>query len=89
MILPTKTLPSSRCLLGVGASVLRLLKEEPKPISRLWPELQRSYETAPDAPAVTFGWFVLSLDLLFLMGAIRLDHGRLVAPFHDSTNLQQ
>lgn len=76
MILPTKHLQPTRCLLGVGAQVLRLLNE-PKPISRLWPELKAAYEKTPDAPAVTFGWFVLSLDLLFLTGAIKFNRGRL------------
>ncbi len=76
MILPTKNLQPSRCLLGVGAQILRLLTE-PKPVSRLWPELKAAYELIPDAPAVSFGWFVLALDLLFVVGAIELDRGRL------------
>ena len=87
MILPTKTLQPTRCLLGVGANVLRLLNE-PKPVSRLWPELKASYEQVPHAPAVSFGWFVLALDLLFLLNAVELKHGRLVRVAHDSPNLQ-
>jgi hypothetical protein len=86
VILPTKTIAPSRCLLGVGANVLRLL-DEPKPISRLWPELKVTYERLPDAPAVPFAWFVLSLDLLFAFGAIRLDHGRIMTAAHDSQDL--
>jgi hypothetical protein len=77
VILPTKTLPPSRCLLGVGANVLRLLGE-PKPVSRLWPEFKAEYLPHADAPTVSFAWFVLSLDLLFALGAIELDHGRIV-----------
>lgn len=76
MILPTKTLPASRCLLGVGANVLRLL-DEPKPVSRLWPDFKSAYLPTADSPHVSFAWFVLSLDLLFLVGAIELDHGRI------------
>lgn len=77
MILPTKTLPASRCLLGVGANVLRLLNE-PMPVSRLWPEFQTAYLPKPDAPAVSFAWFILSLDLLFTLGAIEFKQGRIV-----------
>jgi hypothetical protein len=87
MILPTKTLPPSRCLLGVGANVLRLLGE-PMPISRLWPEFKAQYLPDADAPTVSFAWFILSLDLLFALGAIELDHGRIVRSTRDSPNLQ-
>lgn len=87
MILPTKTLPPSRSLLGVGANLLRLL-DEPKPVSRLWPEVKAAYEQIPDAPPISFGWFVLALDLLFLLNAVKLDHGRLVTPAHDSSSVQ-
>lgn len=76
MILPTKHLQPTRCLLGVGAQVLRLLNE-PKPVSRLWPEIKANYERTPESPAISFGWFVLALDLLFLTGAIKADRGRL------------
>jgi hypothetical protein len=86
MILPTKTLPPSRCLLGVGANVLRLLPE-PMPLSRLWPDFQSTYLPRADAPPVSFSWFVLSLDLLFALGAIDLDHGRIVRTSNAATDL--
>ncbi len=87
MILPTKTLPPSRCLLGVGANVLRLLGE-PKPVSRLWPEFKAEYLPHADAPAVSFAWFILSLDLLFVLGAIELDHGRIVRSASATSDIQ-
>jgi hypothetical protein len=86
VILPTKTIPASRCLLGVGANVLRLLNE-PKPVSRLWPEFKVAFLPKVDAPAVSFAWFVLSLDLLFTLGAIELDRGRIVRSQRASTPL--
>jgi len=86
MILPTKTLPPSRCLLGVGANTLRLLSEA-KPISRLWPEFKAQYMPHADAPSVSFAWFILSLDLLFALGAVELDHGRIVRSTRDSADL--
>lgn len=87
MILPTKTLPPSRCLLGVGADVLRLL-DEPKPLSRLWPEFKSRYLPRAEATVVPFGWFILSLDLLFVLGAIELDHGRIVRSANGAPDLQ-
>ena len=87
MILPTKTLPPSRCLLGVGANVLRLLTE-PKPVSRLWPEFKSEYLPRADAPSVSFAWFVLALDLLFTLGAIELQQGRIVRSERAATDIQ-
>jgi len=87
MILPTKTLPASRCLLGVGANVLRLLTE-PKPVSRLWPEFKETYLPRADAPVVSFGWFVLALDLLYVLGAIELQQGRIVRSARAAQDLQ-
>jgi hypothetical protein len=77
MLLPTKTLSPARSLVGIGAALLRLL-DEPKPVSRVWSEYKRAQQAAPDAPTVTFAWFVLGLDLLFLLRLIRLSHNRLV-----------
>jgi hypothetical protein len=76
LLLPTKTLAPTRSLLGLGAVVLRLLNE-PKPVSRLWDDFKRIHNAVPDAPTVTFGWFVLALDLLFVLELIRVDHNRL------------
>jgi hypothetical protein len=76
MILPTKMLPPSRCLVGIGAEILRHL-DEPKAVSRLWPEFQHAFEASPGLSPVAFSWFVLGLDLLFTLGAVRLDRGRL------------
>lgn len=86
MILPTKTLSPARCLLGVGANVLRLL-DEPKPVSRLWPEFRKTYERRADAPTVGFAWFILSIDLLYSIGAVEYDHGRIVKRANASPNL--
>jgi len=77
MLLPTKTLSPARTLLGIGASVLKLLNE-PKPVSRVWDEFKRAQAAVPNSPTVTFGWFVLSLDLLFTLKLIGFDHNRLV-----------
>jgi len=72
MILPTKGIPPRRALVTLGADILRLLTET-KTVSRLWDDFRRARVTTAD---VTFDWFVLSLDLLFLMGAVEFDRGR-------------
>ncbi len=72
MILPTKGVTPDRALLAVGATVLGHLTE-PKTVSRLWTDLG----TAGSAPGLTFDWFVLALDLLYALGIVRLEGGRL------------
>ena len=74
MILPTKGIGSDKALLSIGALILRDL-DEPKTVSRLWADLRRVEEGAPD---LTFDWFVLALDLLYLMGTLDYHGGRVV-----------
>jgi len=75
MILPSKHLPQNRALLTVGAHVLRHL-DRPKTVSAIWEEL--SHKTNPGLlPGLTYDWFVLSLVLLFAVGAIELNQGLL------------
>ena len=76
MILPTKRLSEDRALLAVGGEVLRLLTE-PKTVSRLWTELKDLRAARPHSTPITFDWFVLALDLLYAMGAVELERGRL------------
>jgi hypothetical protein len=76
MILPTKRISQDRSLLYIGAEVLRLV-DEPKTVSRLWQELQSKRSTQSGLCPLTYDWFVLSLDLLFLVKAIRIDRGRI------------
>lgn len=74
MILPTKHVRSDRALIGVGAEVLDILRR-PMTISRLWDEMRgRRSLYAPNAP-IDYQWFILSLDLLFTIGAVDFDRG--------------
>lgn len=73
MILPTKHLRPDRSLISVGGELLTLLTE-PKTVSRLWEEFRSSRST--HAAPVTYEWFVLGIDLLFLLGAVKFDGGR-------------
>lgn len=72
MILPSKHLPQERALLTVGATLLTCL-ERPMTVSALW---QEASETTP-AP-LSFDWFVLALDLLYILSAIELRDGILI-----------
>jgi len=76
VILPTKHLREDRALISIGAELLSLLNE-PKTVSRLWDELRRSRADRPDSSSVPFDWFILALDLLYLLGTIDLERGRL------------
>lgn len=77
MILPTKHLRPDRSLLGVGTAVLKLLVR-PMTMSQLWDEF-RAQRTAvmPKAP-IDHRWFVLSLDLLYIVGAVRFERGLII-----------
>ncbi len=72
MILPTKHLPEYRTLLHVGAAVLSLLTT-PKTVSRVWEEIRGSGQES----RVSFDWFVLALDLLYILGVLSYEEGRL------------
>ena len=73
MILPTKRLSIESSLLGVGANVLQVL-EEPKTVSRVWEELKDTRQSVNEkGERITFEWFVLAMDLLFLTDLIALD----------------
>lgn len=75
MILPTKRLNPDRALLGVGAEVLTFL-DEPKTVSRLWEEIRQARAQRKHA-AVAYDWFVLALDLLYLLNAIDMERGKI------------
>ncbi|MCY4261297.1 MAG: hypothetical protein OXC91_13670 [Rhodobacteraceae bacterium] len=77
MILPTKHVRTERAIIGIGGELLDLLRE-PMTVSRLWNELRkRRTVTAPVAP-IDYGWFVLALDFLFLVGAVESRRGLVV-----------
>ena len=76
MILPTKHLRPERAMLTVGAEVLRLLTE-PKTVSRLWDELKRAMDERSSTRKVNYDWFVLTLDFLYMLGAVEMDQGRI------------
>lgn len=74
MILPTKHIRGDRALIGVGGEILRVLRQ-PMTVSRLWDEVREARAAFAPASPVSYEWFVLSLDLLFMVGAISVDRG--------------
>ena len=77
MILPTKHLKSGRSLLAIGAEILANV-DEAKTMSRVWSEFSASRNRENGRVPVSYDWFVLSLDLLFILGAVEYKNGRLV-----------
>ena len=73
MILPTKHMRPARCLLGVGAEVLDIL-QRPMTVSALWDRVRDKRARPPAAP-IAYAWFVLALDLLYMIGAVQFQDG--------------
>jgi hypothetical protein len=76
MILPTKRISSSRSLLAVGGEILKLLNR-PKSISLLWDQFKESKGDGTNSCYITYDWFILSLDLLYIMQVIKIESGRI------------
>ena len=58
-------------MLGVGARILRQLKR-PQTVSRLWESLGRD-----GGQSLPYDWFILALDMLYVVGAIENVDGRI------------
>jgi len=78
MILPSKKLRPENSLIYLGGKVLNILGD-PRTVSSVWQELkqQQSHNHSTKPLQFTYDWFVLSLDLLFTMGALEFHEGRL------------
>lgn len=75
MILPTKRLRPDCCILGTGGEILSYLTE-PKPVSRVWDEIKKAESTkSKKTSRITYDWFVLSLDFLYLLEIIEIRDG--------------
>jgi hypothetical protein len=74
MILPTKHIRSDRALITVGGDILGHLRE-PTTISRLWDNIRTRRGGVAEPAPINYDWFVLALDLLFMVGALELERG--------------
>ena len=71
MIFPSKGVPASKALITVGGEVLGILGDSSLSVSGLWRQLGEQRKVVENA-RISYDWFVLSLDLLYLLGAIRV-----------------
>lgn len=74
MILPTKHTNLSESILGLSGFLLSFLKVRSYSIDDLWAELESCNATSDTLFAShTFDNLVLSIDLLFMIGAVTMD----------------
>lgn len=73
MLMPTKHIPTENALVGIGAEVLALLEQD-KTVSSLFHELQ-TYRRENDVATIHFDWFLLAVDFLYAVGAVRFESG--------------
>ena len=73
MILPTKNISPDRALLTLAGRVFDGLGA-PRTISAVWDDFRRDQRARP----VAYSWFILAIDLLFLIKLIRLDENGLL-----------
>ena len=70
MILPNKITSVDKSLLGIGAKLLRVLND-PLTVSQLWEFSKRTLSLN------SFQYFILTLDFLYAIGAIRFENNRI------------
>ena len=73
MLMPTKHIRTENALIGVSYDVLTQL-ETPKTVSRLFYDLQQLREQK-ELSTLQFDWFLLSLDFLYAVDAIKMNSG--------------
>jgi hypothetical protein len=73
MLMPTKHIKTENALIGVGAEILMIL-DIAKTASVLFVELQNERRKNHLA-TIHFDWFLLAVDFLFSVGAIRFESG--------------
>lgn len=80
MILPTKNISPDRALLTLAGKIFERI-EGARTISGLWDEVRAEQQVRP----VAYGWFILAIDLLFLMQLVWLDQDGLLQRIAEQT----
>ena len=75
MILPTKNLDRNRALIEIGGEILALLPSS-RTNSHLWDDY-KIRRRKQNNTSITYDWFILALDFLYLIGAVEYDSGKL------------
>ena len=73
MILPDRNIAPDRALLTMGGIIFDRLSE-PMTVSRLWDEIRELHQKRP----ISYVWFLLSVDLLFIMSLVWFDQDGLL-----------
>lgn len=71
--MPTKHIKAENALIGVGGEILCLLDRD-KPVTTLFHDLQ-GLRAVNASATIQFDWFLLALDFLYVVGAIRHEAG--------------
>jgi hypothetical protein len=74
MILPSKHIPPNRALITLAAEVHELINGK-STISSLWNDFNEVLVKSMRAGEVSYDWFILSVDLLFLLDFIKSENG--------------
>lgn len=77
MILPTKHLSPDRAIITVASEILELINTRSS-VSSVWNDLQKKHRACIRQGEIPYDWFILSLDFLYLIGAIGEYEGRLI-----------
>ncbi|MGW2020875.1 ABC-three component system middle component 6 [Streptomyces decoyicus] len=73
MITPTKGISPDRALLAVGAQIAMQL-DRPLTVSQTWARLREWRRENGHPDPLSFGWFVLALDVLHALGIVDLNN---------------
>ncbi|MGV9984746.1 ABC-three component system middle component 6 [Streptomyces olivaceus] len=73
MITPTKGISPDRALLAVGAQIAVQL-DRPLTVSQTWARLREWRRENGHPASLSFGWFVLALDVLHALGIVDLNN---------------
>jgi len=78
MILPTKHLRNNMSLIYIGGIVHEVLNAESVTIDQLWHNVKKRYENQKNNGSLTFDWFILALNMLYIVGVITQKEGRII-----------
>jgi hypothetical protein len=73
MILPDRNIAPDRALLTIGGTIFDRLSE-PMTVSRLWDDIRELHQKRP----ISYVWFLLSVDLLFVLNLVWFDQDGLL-----------
>ncbi len=73
MILPDRNIAPDRALLTISGMIFNRLAE-PMTVSRLWDEIRELNKKRP----ISYIWFLLSVDLLFVLNLVWFDQDGLL-----------